>query len=351
MMRMAFALVLAFGFACGLAAGWDYGTASLNETSGCGVSTWGSGERYMVSQAILPEDPRPILGIRVSLDAGPDVGDPYYYDYKIGLTLTRTGEPDPWTGSWADSLATREYSHHAVEPVHALELGTGIDDDFLFRNQVTGALEAYRPTPWLVHSDPNDPNSPLVDNGDFERVAMMIYPVSMDVPAWSFGVSLDIVQHYDPNTGEPTWNGGDYPGDGAIWTGYADAWCARPGVPGWGDRIYNNIEHADMVFATLVPVWGDASLDDQVDVSDLGILSAGYGQALDPNANVLAAWQAGDFNLNGVVDVGDLGVLGSHYDGIGGGLVPEPTMTALWVLSTVVVLLRRRAGGAEGASR
>jgi hypothetical protein len=43
-----------------------------------------------------------------------------------------------------------------------------------------------------------------------------------------------------------------------------------------------------------------------VDVGDLGILAANYGQN-DKK------WNEGDFNGDGVVDVGDLGILAANY--------------------------------------
>jgi hypothetical protein len=54
----------------------------------------------------------------------------------------------------------------------------------------------------------------------------------------------------------------------------------------------------------LVP--GDANRDNKVDVGDLGILAANYGQS---NASV----EQGDFNKDGIVDVGDLGILAANY--------------------------------------
>jgi hypothetical protein len=52
---------------------------------------------------------------------------------------------------------------------------------------------------------------------------------------------------------------------------------------------------------------GDANLDDQVDVGDLGILAANYGLTSG------AKWDQGDFNGDGKVDVGDLGILAANY--------------------------------------
>ena len=54
----------------------------------------------------------------------------------------------------------------------------------------------------------------------------------------------------------------------------------------------------------LIP--GDANRDGMVDVGDLGILAANYGQS-----NKLP--EQGDFNRDGVVDVGDLGILAANY--------------------------------------
>jgi hypothetical protein len=51
---------------------------------------------------------------------------------------------------------------------------------------------------------------------------------------------------------------------------------------------------------------GDANLDDTVDVGDLGILAATYGQSGK-------TWTMGDFNYDGKVDVGDLGILAANY--------------------------------------
>jgi hypothetical protein len=51
---------------------------------------------------------------------------------------------------------------------------------------------------------------------------------------------------------------------------------------------------------------GDANSDGMVDVGDLGILAANYGQSDK-------TWIHGDFNDDGVVDVGDLGILAAHY--------------------------------------
>jgi hypothetical protein len=51
---------------------------------------------------------------------------------------------------------------------------------------------------------------------------------------------------------------------------------------------------------------GDANGDGVVDVGDLGILAANYGQSGK-------SWSEGDFNGDSLVDVGDLGILAAHY--------------------------------------
>jgi hypothetical protein len=51
---------------------------------------------------------------------------------------------------------------------------------------------------------------------------------------------------------------------------------------------------------------GDANGDNMVDVGDLGILAANYGQSGK-------TWEQGDFNNDHAVDVGDLGILAAHY--------------------------------------
>jgi hypothetical protein len=59
----------------------------------------------------------------------------------------------------------------------------------------------------------------------------------------------------------------------------------------------------------LVP--GDANRDSKVDVSDLGILAANYGQVI--TASTGDSWAYGDFNADGKVDVSDLGILAANY--------------------------------------
>jgi hypothetical protein len=60
---------------------------------------------------------------------------------------------------------------------------------------------------------------------------------------------------------------------------------------------------------------GDADLDGDVDVADLGALASTWQQE--------GPWTAGDFDYNGTVDVADLGLLASNWQaGVGSPLAP-----------------------------
>jgi hypothetical protein len=67
-----------------------------------------------------------------------------------------------------------------------------------------------------------------------------------------------------------------------------------------------NIDFGSTAFYYLAVVPGDANGDGTVDIGDLGILAAHYGQ----NGKI---WGQGDFNGDSMVDVGDLGILAAHY--------------------------------------
>lgn len=78
------------------------------------------------------------------------------------------------------------------------------------------------------------------------------------------------------------------------------------------------------------PMPGDADIDGNVDVVDLGILATNYGTSG-------TQWGDGDFNEDGTVDVDDLGILATAYNGGSASAtsqaVPEPS-----ALSMVLVL-------------
>jgi hypothetical protein len=98
---------------------------------------------------------------------------------------------------------------------------------------------------------------------------------------------------------------------------------------------------------------GDANLDGQVDVTDLG--------ALATNWQLSSPWTGGDFNYDGFVDVTDLGILATNWQlgvgsplgdgsfqaamaavGLGGTSVPEPAAIGALGLAMGVMASRRR---------
>ncbi len=98
---------------------------------------------------------------------------------------------------------------------------------------------------------------------------------------------------------------------------------------------------------------GDANLDGQVDVTDLGALATNW-----QTSNV---WTGGDFNYDGFVDVTDLGALATNWQagvgsplgpgslesamsavGLGGTSVPEPATIGLIGISLAAAASRRR---------
>jgi Zn-dependent M28 family amino/carboxypeptidase len=93
---------------------------------------------------------------------------------------------------------------------------------------------------------------------------------------------------------------------------------ANPNYHKWSDSV-DTPDYIDYAYATgmtrgtvgylaeyagAIPD-GDASLDDLVDLSDLGVMSAHWG-------STGAVWTEGEFTRDGVVDLSDLGVLSSN---------------------------------------
>jgi hypothetical protein len=97
---------------------------------------------------------------------------------------------------------------------------------------------------------------------------------------------------------------------------------------------------------------GDANLDGQVDVADLGALASSWQTS--------GVWTGGDFDYSGFVDVADLGMLASNWQagvgsplgpslsealasvGLGGASVPEPAACAMFLGVGTSLGLRRR---------
>ncbi len=100
---------------------------------------------------------------------------------------------------------------------------------------------------------------------------------------------------------------------------------------------------------------GDANLDGQVDISDLGILATNWQTA--------GSWVNGDFTYDGFVDISDLGTLatdwqagvgsplGPSFDqalaslGLSGVSVPEPASAVLMAATLLLARRRRIASG------
>ena len=92
----------------------------------------------------------------------------------------------------------------------------------------------------------------------------------------------------------------------------------------------------------LVP--GDANADGKVDINDLTIVLARYGQTG-------MTWNTGDFNGDGKVDINDLTIVLANYgkslgaSGVGLAAVPEPSALVLigfGIFSLVACTCRRR---------
>jgi len=94
----------------------------------------------------------------------------------------------------------------------------------------------------------------------------------------------------------------------------------------------------DAVGALHVKVPGDANLDDEVGIFDLGILADCYGMTSG------ADWGMADFNGDGAVNILDLGMMADNY-GFGRDSsppTPEPATAALLLAAGAMALRRRR---------
>jgi len=98
-----------------------------------------------------------------------------------------------------------------------------------------------------------------------------------------------------------------------------------------GGTTWTETDTRDVSFALAVVIPGDANGDHNVNVGDLGILAANYGQS--PRD-----WATADFNGDTTVNVGDLGILAAHY----GEHLPEPATMGLLMIGGLALLRRRR---------
>ncbi len=136
-----------------------------------------------------------------------------------------------------------------------------------------------------------------------------------------------------------TWNGAGINTSSAI---------ANQTALGWKD------DAANQSILVKYTYYGDANLDGQVDISDLGALATAWQTS--------AVWSQGDFDYSGFVDISDLGKLATNWQlgvgnplgpsfdealasvGLAGVRVPEPG--SLLVMMGGLLLLHRRSRNA-----
>jgi probable HAF family extracellular repeat protein len=111
-----------------------------------------------------------------------------------------------------------------------------------------------------------------------------------------------------------------------------------------GTVIDTNSDNHALILSLPQALPGDALLDGKVDINDLTIVLAHYGQTG-------ASWSTGDFNDDGKVDINDLTIVLAHYNQTAGtalsgslSAVPEPGSLLLLVLAGISLLaFARRA--------
>ena len=93
-----------------------------------------------------------------------------------------------------------------------------------------------------------------------------------------------------------------------------------------GNGIVDQADMDMLIHDVLGTEYGDANLDQKVDVVDLAILAANYG------TTSTVTWSQGDFNGDGRVDISDMAILAGNY-GFDGTIAPaasaEPMMAAI----------------------
>ena len=138
------------------------------------------------------------------------------------------------------------------------------------------------------------------------------------------------------------YSGGVWNGDGIA---TSSAVLNQTGL-GWKD------DTASKSILVKYTYYGDANLDGQVDISDLGALATAWQTS--------AVWSQGDFDYSGFVDISDLGKLATNWQlgvgsplgpsfdealasvGLAGVSVPEPAALGAMVLAMGALRRRRR---------
>ncbi len=124
----------------------------------------------------------------------------------------------------------------------------------------------------------------------------------------------------------------------------------QPNGPNWG-AAYRSNEHPmresrpqlTIEYTLGAILAGDANGDGTVDVADLGIVGANFGQSGKTFAD-------GDFNDDGSVDVADLGIVGANWSTAQAtsttdlaALVPEPAVLGVFLMGLPLLTKRRRS--------
>jgi hypothetical protein len=137
-----------------------------------------------------------------------------------------------------------------------------------------------------------------------------------------------------------------YTGRSAVFTGSGIYSISLPGLP---DDTYGELGNMPaIIMQHELP--GDANGDGRVDINDLTIVLANYGQT---GTN----WNEGDFTGSGTVDINDLTIVLAHYNqsvssagAAGVGAVPEPGALALLAVGLTALLAWGGATLARSAS-
>jgi hypothetical protein len=171
----------------------------------------------------------------------------------------------------------------------------------------------------------------------YDPIYVMWFPTFMYADVSSENMNIPSV----PGTvGAGTWYGIFRANDNNL----GDGWVVP--AEGWSVMAYAGSEsmggsYPDSTFdaAYQTPLSGDANGDGTVDINDLTIVLAHYGQTG-------AAWAQGEFTGDGTVDINDLTIVLAHYGQSAGSAagataaVPEPCVPALLAAGLACLLAR-----------
>jgi hypothetical protein len=208
-------------------------------------------------------------------------------DFSVNLTINGTWynltgvSGNPWIYLGA------EWRHFELTiPVD------GLADNLCFNVYAPGQVASIDNV--LITSNP----PALAATPTFAPENTMIYT---STPVTITSATSNAVIRYTTDGSEPTVMSPLY--TGPITIGNQTTLRSRSFAPGYAASAIKSVTYT---FYPGYGLAGDANGDGAVDVGDLGILAANYGQSGK-------TWPQGDFNSDGMVDVGDLGILAAHY--------------------------------------